>query len=225
MKGKSLLIVLILLSTNVLYAQESSFQFGIKGGGNLYSSSINIENLAAKKLKIGYQIGLSAEYAVSESFYLQSGIFYVTKGIRLKGKSGTSEDEINWSQSINLQYLQLPILAAYKIELVTDTKMFFNAGPYIAYGIGGKTNQKNRYINSTRAAEKRSMDSFGDNRMQKIDYGLKYAIGLEFEKFVFEWNYELGLVDIGSDDSELNPILNDKRFRNQGLSLLVGYKF
>lgn len=226
MKDKLLLVLFLLWGYGAVYAQEDSpFQFGIKTGGNLYSSSINMKDLAAKKLKIGYQIGLSAEYAVSDGFYLQSGVFFKTKGIRLKGKTGTSEDEAYWSQSINLQYLQLPILATYKIELVSDTKVFFNVGPYIAYGIGGKSTIKERYLNSTRTNEKRNTDSFGDNRMKKIDYGLKYSIGLEYEKFVFEWSYELGLVDIGSDNSEINSILNDKRFRNQGLALSVGYKF
>lgn len=226
MKDKLFLILFLLWGYESMHAQEgSSFQFGIKAGGNLYSSSVDIKDDAAKKLKVGYQVGLSAEYAFTDDFYLQSGVFFVTKGIRLKGKSGVFEDESHLSQAIELQYLQLPVLATYKIELLTDTKVFFNAGPYIAYGIGGKTTTKYRYVNSTREDGRRKIDSFGDNRMKKFDYGFKYSIGLEFEKFLFEWSYELGFVDITDSDNEINLIFNNKHFRNQGLSLSAGYKF
>lgn len=187
MRDKLYLILFLLWGYGAVHAQgDSPFQFGIKAGGNLYSSSVDIADIAAKKLKVGYQIGLSAEYGFSDDFYLQSGVFYITKGMRLKGKSGASEEEAHWSQSINLQYLQMPLLAAYKMELVTNTKVFFSAGPYIAYGINGESTKKNRYINSTRTDDKKKVESFGESRMKKLDYGLKYSMGIEFEKFIFQ---------------------------------------
>lgn len=222
MRNKLLLVLLLLSGFITVYAQEySPFQFGVKAGGNLYSTAMNIEDIAAKKLKIGYQVGLTGEYEFSESFYLQSGLFFVTKGVRIKGSGESS----HWSQSIGLQYLQLPVLATYKIELIEDTKIFFNAGPYVAYGIRGKSSRKDRFIDSTRADEKGKLDSFGDNRMKRFDFGLKYSIGMEFEKFLFEWSYELGLKDIEEKNNEISPIFDNKHFKNQGLSLSVGYKF
>lgn len=222
MKGRSLLIILILLSTRILYAQEySDFQFGIKVGGNLYSSSMNIENIADKKLKVGYQVGLFGEYAFSESFYLHSGLFFVTKGVKIKG----SADASSWSQSIGLQYLQVPLLATYKFELVSDTKVFFNVGPYIAYGIGGKSTRRNKFTDATRSDEKVELNSFGDNRMKKMDFGLKYSVGLEFERILFEWSYEFGLMNIENNDNKINSLFDNKHYKNKGLSLAVGYKF
>lgn len=225
MRGKSLLI-LLLIGYGIVYAQEDEpFQFGVKIGGNLYSTSMNVEDVADKKLKVGYQVGLTAEYAFTENFYLQSGVFFVTKGVKIKGKTGNSENEKSYSQSINLQYLQLPLLATFKLEMDTDIKAYFGVGPYIAYGIGGKSNTTNRYVDPTRADEGDNLNSFGDNRMKELDFGFKYNVGLEFEKFLFEWGYDFGLMNIERKNSKINSLLNNKHFKNKGISLSVGYKF
>lgn len=222
---KLLLMIFLSLSSIFIYAQDSPFQFGVKGGGNLFGTSMDIKDYADKKIKIGYLVGLSAEYEFTDNFYLQSGIYFITKGVKLKGDIGSSTEKKHWKQTFNMQYLELPLLATYKIEMVSDTKVFFNAGPYVSYGIGGKTSILNDYVNLDNTVVKEKLDIFGDNRMKEFDFGLKFGIGLEFEKFTFEWSYEFGLVDVEHKNNELNSLLNDNHYKNKGILLLVGYKF
>lgn len=222
---KVLLMIFLSLSSIFIYAQDSPFQFGIKGGGNLFSTSMNIKDYADKKIKIGYQIGLSAEYEFSDNFYLETGVYFVTKGVKLRGDIGSSAEKTHWKQTFNMQYLELPLLATYKIELVSDTKIFFNIGPYVGYGIGGKASILNDYVNLDNAVNKDKLDIFGDNRMKEIDFGLKFGLGLEFEKFTFGWSYEFGLIDVEHKNNELNYLLNNKHYKHKGIMLLVGYKF
>jgi len=223
---KYLLILLLLFKGIDISAQEDSpFQFGIKAGGNLFCTTTNLTDIADKKIKIGYEAGLTAEYAFSDNFYLQSGISFITKGAVLKGKEGTSTDENHWTQTINLQYLQIPVLPTYKFELVSDTEVFFSLGPYIAYGIGGKSTRKNTYVNSDRKTEKEKMDSFGKNSLKDVDLGLKFCAGIELDKYIFAWSYEFGLLNLEQKNNELNSLFNTKHYRNRGLSISAGYKF
>lgn len=215
---KFLVLLLLVVSALKASAQDEVWQFGIKGGFNL--SSAAAKNIGTKKIKAGYQIGLSVDYAVTESFYLQSGTYFTVKGIRLKSTSGYSEDISSWKQHLTMQYLEFPLLAAYKIEAVSGMKLFFNAGPYFAYGIGGKTS-----LIGNGEEGKNKADTFGDNRIKKEDYGLRYGAGLEFEKFLFEISFDFGFANIADKNNELNKLLDNTHYRNKNFSLLVGYKF
>lgn len=216
---KVLFLSFLVLSVSKASAQdEPIWQFGVKGGFNL--SSAVAKDIGTKKIKAGYQVGLSVDYAVTESFYLQSGPYFSVKGIRLKGSSNYSEDMSSWKQHFTMKYIEVPLLAAYKMETVSDMKLVFNAGPYFAYGLGGSTSLIEKSEDGVDRA-----DTFGDNRMKKIDYGLRYGAALEFEKLIFEISFNFGFANIANKNNELNKLLNSTHYRNKSFSLLMGYKF
>lgn len=214
------IIVAFLLCSVIVYAQDSPFQAGIKGGVNF--SSASVKNAGTERIKAGYQIGVFAEYGVTETFYLQSGAYFTTKGIRLKGTKALMDAASGWKQTVNMQYIEVPLLAMYKLEIVSGMKILFNAGPYTAFGVGGKTSSKQ--LGSDEAKDI-SLDTFGDNRMKDFDYGIRFGTGMEFEKMIFEFSFDFGMNNIAYKNNELNSAFGEKYFRNKGFSLLVGYKF
>lgn len=212
--------LLLLIFSVASYAQDSPFQTGVKGGVNL--SSASVKDAGTEMIKAGYTIGMFAEYGLTESFYLQSGAYFTTKGIRLKDTKALFATTSNWKQTINMHYIEVPLLAMYKAEVVSGMKILFNVGPYAAFGIGGKTS--NRSTGSEDAKTVR-LDTFGGNCMKNFDYGMRFGTGMEFEKMVFELSFGFGINNIANKNNELNSAFGEKHFRNKGFSLLVGYKF
>ncbi|MCZ4344397.1 porin family protein, partial [Sphingomonadaceae bacterium G21617-S1] len=76
---------------------------------------------------VGFKIGGGLEYGFTDLWSLQPSLFVSTKGAKY--------DEA----TVNAVYLELPVMAAARINVADNTNIVIRAGPYFAYGIGGKT--------------------------------------------------------------------------------------
>ena len=79
------------------------------------------------KSTLSYKVGVGYEYAISESFSIEPAAMINNKSFKVEGISG----------NINRFFLEVPVLAAYKMDLNDNCKLIINAGPYVAYGIFG----------------------------------------------------------------------------------------
>lgn len=225
MKHKLLLFVIFfpLLSLN-LSAQKSPFTFGVKAGMNLSSATINNREADAK-LKPGYQVGVTVDFEVYKSLYLQSALSFTTKGSKiddlLAGKLIGGSGKPNETHTYNQLYLQVPIHVAYKVNVGENNNIIFSFGPYFAYGIGGKSKRK---LNDSAVfgdgSNQYKFDTFGDDEgeaLKKFDVGLSFGVGTEFNKIVVGAGYELGLKNIAKYEHD--------KYKNYNIAVLVGYKF
>lgn len=228
------LLFLFLFVGASLSAQNSPLSFGVKAGVNLSNSSYNLKDInpdADKKAKVGFHFGVVAEYALTDAFALQSGLTFTSKGMVIKSVDlWIPRGESHITQTTDMQYLQLPILAVYKIEVEPGTKIFFNAGPYLSYGIGGKVTTKTRYVNlGDKAEDKQQYDTFKNNIYKKVDFGVIGGVGAEFGKMFVNLNYELGILDLAPAlyimDQNGQQIGKEIGFKNRNATLSVGYKF
>lgn len=200
------LIMLISVWIFNSYAQELPLTWSVKAGINLSNSSLDVESGLDKKAKVGFQVGVAADYVIADGFCLQSGLFFTTKGSKYEEKADNEKATVTFNQL----YLQLPVMAAYKIPVAPGIRIAFNAGPYLAYGIGGKIKTK-----ITGESDEKE-DTFGDPGLKRFDFGLGAGVGAEFDRILVNLNYELGLVDISRGSSE---------YKNRNASLTVGYRF
>lgn len=183
-------------------AQESPMSIGIKVGANLSNIGGDIDDTDAK---FGYNFGITVDYGFTPNWYLQSGVEFTTKGYKLK------HDILNQKTTSNAMYLQLPVHAAYKLPIVDGTNIVFHAGPYFAYGIGGKT----KYEVAGTTIKK--ISTFGDTpRAKRFDFGLGGGVGVEFGAITADLGCDFGLVNISHTSTSV---------KNQNFYLSVGYKF
>ncbi|MDR0825471.1 MAG: PorT family protein [Prevotella sp.] len=224
---KCFLLAFLLSQSFCLSAQEAPVQFGLKAGVDLYSTSLNVSGTLDKKVKFGYQLGLTADFMLTEDqFYLQTGAEYITKGAVLKKEEAVTGGGMHeWSQTFNMEYIQVPLMLAFKMDVSSDLKIYFHAGPYVAFGIGGKTTLQDKYKGLDRETEKSKQDTFGENKFKKLDYGFRFGSGIEFDKFIIGLDFEYAFANINQDNNELGTILNGKKYRNKGINLSLGYKF
>lgn len=143
--------------------------------------------------------------------YYGSGSFFPTD-MRVDGITLTEG-------STRRDYLQLPILGRFNWEVGKDVKLHIAAGPYLAYGISGKSKSKTMEMSEKGySTTYDSWDPFGKySSHRRFDWGLMFNAGIEVKRFTLNASYDLGLgKEYESQDIDL---------KYQTVSFTVGYRF
>lgn len=195
-KLKTVLFAVALFMGTSLSAQLP-ISLGLKGGLNLS----NLTDDADAKAKVGFNVGLTADLSIPMTpLYVGTGIEYTTKGC-----SSDGDEDL----SINLGYIQVPVHLGYKFS-VPGASIKLHAGPYVAYGIGGKTSSEEDGLEVR-------IDSFQDGLFKKFDFGAGVGAGVGFGPLEVGLGWDFGLVDIND--------FNEASVKTQNGYLTVGYKF
>ncbi|WP_303241213.1 porin family protein [Phocaeicola plebeius] len=166
----------------------------------------NMTKAEGTKALPGFNLGVGMDYGFSENWSLQSGLMISSKGYKIK----------DYSKDRPI-YLDIPILAAYKFNISDNTKFVINAGPYLAFGLGGKC----------------KFDEGGDYKLFKgedgedaeysrFDLGIQYGIGLEIGEHY--------LVNLTGQNGFISPFdypdgYDGDKPKNMTFSIGVGYRF
>lgn len=182
--------------------KEAAFSAGIKGGMNL--STLGGKGVDGLDPKIGFNVGIFMEYTLPSDVYFLSGFEFTMKGAKYK--------EGRYKETANPIYLQLPIHIGYKTMHANNISLGIHAGPYFAYGIGGKIKAEN-------GSQKEEIDFFGGEGegAKSFDFGLGTGIDLDINRFRIGIGYDFGLNNIGRN--------SDSSVRNQNVYVQVGCKF
>lgn len=144
--------------------------------------------------------------------YFSSGKGFFPQDMRVDG--------ITLSEgSTRRDYLQLPILGRFNWKVGKDVKLHIAAGPYLAYGISGKTKSKTMEMSEKGySTTDESWNPFGQHiSYRRFDWGFMLNAGLEVKRFTLNVSYDLGL---GKEYKSQNMDL-----KYQTVSFTVGYRF
>lgn len=191
MKKSILLVALFALFSVASYAQVT---FGVKGG--VAMSGFMGDNSDNSKVKLAGRAGLGLEYAIDDMVSIQPSLYWSDKGAKY-GEDNTIKT--TW----NAMYLELPVDVQLRFNIDRTSNIVVAAGPYVAYGIGGKIK-----ANGTSA----EIDTF--DALKDWDMGLNFEAGLEFNKCLVGIYSEIGLVNTLSGGP-----------KNYTIGLNLGYKF
>ena len=98
---------------------------------------------------------------------LQSGLMFTTKG----AKSKDDEDKMK----VNMIYLQVPVHFAYKADITPGTRVVLHGGPFLAYGVTGKTKIGNVSLDTFGKIE---IEGEGLLEVKRFDAGLGIGAGI-----------------------------------------------
>lgn len=203
-----LLASAVLLGANA-YAQDKLFTFGVEAGMNLSNMSGDLKGDA----KVGFNLGVTLDYALTPDLYLMSGLKFSTQGAKEDGAK------------ISFSYLRLPVHVGYKLTAGMNTKVVLHAGPYIAYAVDGDYSMGGVSVDSFN----KDIESVFGFKHNRFDMGLGLGIGLEFNKICVGLGYDFGLLDLVN---VTNRSLLEETFgvsklsgKNMNAYLTVGYKF
>lgn len=182
---------------------ESSVYYGARIGLNLstLTGDLIIDDLGMKAgLNVGPVIGLRLSDATP--VFLESGLFFTMHGAK------------NGDNSVALNYLKLPVLIKYGIQVSDQVAVLPFLGPTIGIGIAGKT----------KLAGSNSWNSFSNDYFEysRPDVGIRFGCGAEWNHLYLEVGYEFGITNIA--DWKKNAT-DDASEHNGALAINFGVNF
>ncbi len=195
--SKILMVVALVTFSFQSFAQT----FGVKAGLNMSK----ITGFKDAKMLLGFNLGATAEMEVADAFSVETGLVLSKKGVKQK------EDGETFKES--LVYLEIPINGKYGIDL-GGKKLYFAAGPYLAFGVGGKWKYEGDGESESGSIKWGSKKEEGE--IKRLDFGLNLGAGVEFGAIGINVQYGLGLTKISDAD---------KAPKNRALGISLSYKF
>lgn len=204
MKKTNVRLFLFTITLLIVMPGNAQISYSVRGGMNL--SNLYGDDAKDAKMKVGYNIGGLVDYEFVSNVGIQSGLVLTAKGAK--------SDAENVNVTANMLYLEVPVNIIYKIDLNAanmPVKFNVNVGPYLAYGVGGKTSIEI-------GGPSFSYDTFSDDGgYKKFDLGLGLGVGFEFGKITANCGWEMGLINVvDAEDTDVKTM-------NGYLS--IGYKF
>ena len=170
---------------------ESTVYYGARVGLNLGWISGDVDGYGSKAgMNIGGVLGLRVSDATP--VFLESGLYFTMQG----AKDGKNE--------INLNYLEIPLLIKYGVQVTDEIALLPYLGPTFGLGIAGKKKPG-------------STGSFSsDGGFNRPDVGIKFGCGAEFNKLYLETGLKFGVTNILDDDN--NAAHNGAWYINFGVN-------
>jgi hypothetical protein len=172
---------LILLGSQVQAQTTDSnarAKVGIKGGLNL-SNFIN-ETVTDKNVRVGYHVGVFGQLFVNEAFAIQPEVNFSTKGNKVVTNAGIIDQETKF----NLNYIDIPVLAVFKLGKVVE----LHAGAYWAYLVGANIDTDGDLGDGFDQLDRRNFKNW--------DYGLVGGLGFNMGAVQLGARYNYGLQEI-----------------------------
>lgn len=156
---------------------ESTVYYGARVGLNVGWISGDVDGYGAKAgMNIGGVLGLRVSDATP--VFLESGLYFAMQG----AKDGKDE--------INLNYLEIPLLIKYGVQVTDEIALLPYLGPTFGLGISGKIKPG-------------STGSFSsDGGFNRPDVGIKFGCGAEYNKLYLETGLKFGVTNILDSDDD-----------------------
>ncbi len=198
MKKIYLFLVAVFLGLNV-HAQDNGF--GVRAG-------VNIASMTNYNSKVGFHVGglYRLQLSANTPVFFEPGVMLQFKGGKLS-QSGVSS-------TLNLAYVEVPVVFGYCFQLNDTWAIQPALGPYFAFGVSGTLKQS--YMGQTQSG-----DLFGSNgALKRGDVGLKVALGTLINRVYVGIGYDLSFVNLPK-----NYAKGDPKLRNGSFYISAGYNF
>ena len=191
----------------VAVAASAQTTWSIKGGlgfANCRADDMEMESRLVGRIGVGFEKPLTPDWSIMPS------LEFAMKGATFSESDDYYDYGYSYSEEISLYYIQIPVLAAYRLNLNDSWNMTLKAGPYFAYGFGGSidVSYENEYDD----------ESYSENVFdycERFDFGLDLAADFEYHRYVIGLEYEFGLTSI----------MKGETVKNSAFYVTVGYKF
>ncbi len=199
-------MMITLLMGVLAVASYAQARFDVHAGMSL----ANITN-SEGNLKVGYTVGLGVDYPIDALWSFQTGVNITSKGAK------ANNDGV--SAKVNPVYLDIPFLAALKMDISDGNKIVLNAGPYVGFGLGGKAKQEEAGIEiSSKLFSK--VGSNSESMMPRCALGLQYGVGLELsDTYLVHLTGQYGFTNM------IRKSFAGDNNKNLAFLLTVGYRF
>lgn len=175
---KILTLIVCLVITGGLFAQDKAFSWGVKAGLNL--STYTGKDVSGAKMKAGFNAGVVTEIRCAEKFSVGPELVYSLQGAK------------NSEATMNASYINLPIMAKYYVI----KNLSINLGPQIGYAVSINGKEKGG------SSEKLDKDLYN-----AFDFSVGVGATYNFGKFFAEARYNQGFTKVIKDVKNYNSTI------------------
>lgn len=202
---KSLIVLFMLFAFTAIQAQV---KFGPKAGLNLSTMTLKSSGISLDpKMLVGFHAGIISEIGLAENLVLQPGVLFSSKGS--KYELTFLDETVDFSMAPG--FIEIPVNVLYSFG-TGSTKLNLFAGPYLAYGIIGKSKSEGE-------SEDISFGTSEDDDMKPFDFGVNIGAGVNINGLLISAQYGLGLANLANDSS------GDAEMKNNVIAISIGYLF
>lgn len=184
---------------------SAQITWNVKGGVGI-ANCIGSDAVGSESHIVG-KIGAGIEKPLTSNWSLMPSLELAWKGAKY------NDDEFDYKDVIDLFYLQIPVVAAYRINVNDHWNITPKTGPYLACALHGQYKYEVNGSYSESGKENLFSSEFGGKR---FDFGWDFGIDFEYQRFVFGAEYEIGFISFGPKDSDI---------KNSAAYFTLGYKF
>lgn len=218
--GMAVLFICANVNAQLFYAQ---------GGLNLANiTKTNDGHTEKNNMLATFNAGFMGRFGLSKEIDLESGLLLTGRGSKAETYFNGGNDYVK--SKFNPLYVELPLNLVVTAPLDKTSSIFFNGGPYIAMGVGGKSKTDSKIgplTSSSSSSIKFSnddpftsqQDDAAYDKLKRFDFGFNLGGGFQLEHLLLKVNYGFGLAKINSTQS--NNTANDKN-KYRTLSFSVG---
>lgn len=178
------------------------------------AASFEINSPTDMKSKVGFNVGVRGELdfeEASKGLFLDASVLFDAKNY----KSDSYYDVTAKTSSVwdyNTYGITVPVNIGYKAAVSKSVSLFAAVGPYINFGIGGKskvtttattvksratakdTGASGKTEQTTETKKTVSDNVYSDKLMNRVNWGLGFKVGAEFcRHYQVNVGYELGM--------------------------------
>lgn len=207
---KKIFVLLLVLSSVSLYAQESENYFGVRGGVN--GGSIVVLPYISKMNNWGnFEWGIVYRRVSGEKWVggIQAEASYVQTSFRLLERNESDSSFVRNLKIVEVPFMWHPTYAFGKKE---NFKVFFNAGPYISYITGSDYKYEDK-LDPTTTYNRSGPYVFNRHLDVRIGYGIMGGAGVEMAltsriSASIEFRYKFSFSDIWKYKAKVDPAIS-----------------
>ena len=143
------------------------------------------------------KVGIGIDVPLSGLVSFQTGLSWVSKGAKTEW--------LKQDVQVNQNYFQMPLLAAFHVGTVSSFDMVFTVGPYLAYGVNGKTEYEVDDVTT-------SWSTFGNSKLNgvendgldRLDAGIQAGVAMDFSRWTVGLDGDFSFVKIAQGRNPYN---------------------
>ena len=193
--------VLMLLMLPITAAAQG-ISYGVKGGINFATVSFD----PSADINSGYRIGIAAGGFVA----LPLGSRLTIQPEGLFSQKGEKADLDGVTATLELDYIEVPVLVKYAITQGASRSFHVFGGPSMAFKIRSR---------ATASFGGTTVETGEDEIIKDTDFGVVVGAGMDFGKWSVDGRYTMGFADINNDDAD------ETKIRTRTISVLAGIRF
>jgi hypothetical protein len=207
------------------FTSFGQFSIGVKGGGNMSSWKVTTNTplvAAGQVFNLGYQYGYVFNFGLNDYVSIQPELLFIQKGVKQQiiEDSFYGDGEFKFIRDLNLNYLELPLLAKLKLSDANGSTFFLTIGPSFGYALNGKTLTEWTEYEETETNRSESDSKQNFNQYSRFDMSASFGAGVSFPigngDLYLEVRYLMGLSNILKEENEV-------KYSNKGLGVIAGF--